>query len=122
MSLAIAGFRNFLNCDLARCCLDLRLHGDDYVREPGNAPENCVACIVFEINVCHKQFMKLDALLKKDGYGDMVLMSMDAYEQIQVENEIYAKLHEAELQVAKSTKRYTSEEILKELIQGVLLD
>lgn len=60
--------------------------------------------------------------LTKDGYGDMVLMSMDAYEQIQVENEIYAKLHEAELQAAKTTKRYTSEEILKELIQGVLLD
>lgn len=51
--------------------------------------------------------------------GDMVLMSMEAYEQIQVENEIYTKLHEAELQAAKSTKRYTSEEILKELTQGV---
>lgn len=57
--------------------------------------------------------------LTKDGYGDMVLMSMEAYEQIQVENEIYTKLHEAELQAAKSTKRYTSEEILKELTQGV---
>lgn len=57
--------------------------------------------------------------LTKDGYGDMVLMSMEAYAHIQTENEIYAKLHEAEKQAASSTKRYTSEEILKELEQSV---
>ena len=57
--------------------------------------------------------------LTKDGYGDMVLMSMEAYAQIQTENEIYAKLHEAEMQAATSDKRYTSEEILKELEHSV---
>ncbi|MBR2212372.1 MAG: type II toxin-antitoxin system Phd/YefM family antitoxin [Fibrobacter sp.] len=55
--------------------------------------------------------------LTKDGYGDMVLMSMEAFAHFQIENEIYAKLHEAELQARESTKRYTSEEILKEIGQ-----
>lgn len=53
--------------------------------------------------------------LTKDGYGDMVLMSMEAFEHIQIENEIYAKLHEAELQAERSSKRYSTEEIQKEL-------
>ena len=57
--------------------------------------------------------------LTKDGYGDMVLMSIEAYAQIQAENEIYTKLHEAEQQAARTTKRYSSEEILKELEQTV---
>ncbi len=39
---------------------------------------------------------------------------MEAYAHIQTENEIYAKLHEAEMQAANSAKRYTSEEILKD--------
>ena len=55
--------------------------------------------------------------LTKDGHGDMVLMNMEAFTHFQIENEIYAKLHEAELQAQESTKRYTSEEILKEIGQ-----
>ena len=39
---------------------------------------------------------------------------MEAYAHIQTENEIYTKLHEAEMQAANSAKRYTSEEILKD--------
>ena len=39
---------------------------------------------------------------------------MEAYAHIQTEKEIYVKLHEAEMQAAASTKRYPSEEILKE--------
>ena len=34
----------------------------------------------------------------KNGYGDMVIMSMEAYERQQVMNEVYAKLATAEAQ------------------------
>ena len=40
---------------------------------------------------------------------------METYTYIQTEKEIYVKMHEAEMQAASSTKRYTKEEILKEL-------
>ena len=34
--------------------------------------------------------------LTKNGYGDMVVMSMEAYEKMQFESDVYAKLVEAE--------------------------
>ena len=40
---------------------------------------------------------------------------METYSYIQTEKEIYVKLHEAEMQAASSTKRYTKEEILKKI-------
>lgn len=53
--------------------------------------------------------------LTKNGYGDMVVMSMEAYEQKQFENEVFLKLREAELE-AKSTKtRYSHDDIFSEL-------
>lgn len=51
----------------------------------------------------------------KDGYGDMVLMSMQMYENLQFESEVYFKLQEAEKQAALSDKRYSSQEVLKKL-------
>ncbi|MDD2212923.1 MAG: type II toxin-antitoxin system Phd/YefM family antitoxin, partial [Clostridia bacterium] len=36
--------------------------------------------------------------LTKNGYGDMVVMSFEAYEKLQFESEIYFKLKEAEMQ------------------------
>jgi prevent-host-death family protein len=47
--------------------------------------------------------------LTKNGYGDMVVMSMEAYEDRLFESEIYYKLKEAELE-AKSTKNRISHE------------
>jgi len=47
--------------------------------------------------------------LTKNGFGDMVVMSMEAYEQKQFESEIYLKLKEAELE-AKSTDKWLSHE------------
>jgi prevent-host-death family protein len=35
--------------------------------------------------------------LTKNGYGDMVVLSMEAYENMQFESEVYFKLIEAEL-------------------------
>jgi len=53
--------------------------------------------------------------LTKNGYGDMVVMSIEAYERKIIESKIYLKLKEAELE-AKSTKiRYTHEEVFSDL-------
>jgi prevent-host-death family protein len=50
--------------------------------------------------------------LTKNGRGDMVVMSMEAYEQDRFESEIYLKLKEAEIQAESTAKRYTHEEVM----------
>lgn len=47
--------------------------------------------------------------LTKNGYGDMVVLSMEAFENLQFESEVYFKLQEAEL----TDQRYSSKEMLK---------
>jgi prevent-host-death family protein len=49
--------------------------------------------------------------LTKNGYGDMVVMSMEAYEDKLFDSEIYDKLKEAELE-AKSTKNRISHKVV----------
>ena len=51
--------------------------------------------------------------LTKDGHVDIVLMSMEAYENLQFESEMYFKLREAELEAEMTDKRYSSKEVLK---------
>ena len=51
----------------------------------------------------------------KNGRGDMVVMSMEAYERNLFESEIYLKLKEAEFQASSTEKRYTHEETMSEL-------
>ena len=41
--------------------------------------------------------------LTKNGYGDMVVLSMEAYENLQFESEVYFELQEAERE-AKITR------------------
>lgn len=53
--------------------------------------------------------------LTKNGYGDMVVMSMEAYERKQFESEIYFKLKEAALEAKSTDKRYSHEEVFSEL-------
>lgn len=53
--------------------------------------------------------------LTKNGRGDMVVMSLEAYEQNLFESEIYLKLKEAEYQASSTKKRYTHNEVMKEL-------
>lgn len=53
--------------------------------------------------------------LTKNGFGDMVVLSMDAYENLQFESEIYFKLKEAEKQAKLSDKRFSAKEVLSEL-------
>ena len=51
--------------------------------------------------------------LTKNGYGDMVVLSMEAFQNMQFESEIYVKLLEAEREAEHSEKRYSSKEVLK---------
>lgn len=53
--------------------------------------------------------------LTKNGFGDMVVLSMEAYENLQLESEIYFKLKESERESEITNKRYSSKEVLAEL-------
>lgn len=53
--------------------------------------------------------------LTKNGYGDMVVMSIEAYERKQFESEIYFKLKEAELEARSTDDRYSHEEVFSDL-------
>ena len=43
--------------------------------------------------------------LTKNGYGDMVVLSMEAYENLQFESEVYFKLREAEKEAELTNTR-----------------
>ena len=51
--------------------------------------------------------------LTKNGYADMVVMSMEAFENLQFESDIYFKLQEAEKEAELTNQRYSSKEVLK---------
>ncbi len=53
--------------------------------------------------------------LTKNGYGDMVVMSIEAYERRQFESEIYYNLKEAELEAKSTSKRYAHKEVFSGL-------
>ena len=53
--------------------------------------------------------------LTKNGYGDMVVMSMEAYERYQFESDVYFKLKDAELEANITKKRYSHKEVFAEL-------
>jgi len=51
--------------------------------------------------------------LTKNGYGDMVILSMEAFQNMQFESEVYLKLLEAEREAEHINVRYSSKEVLK---------
>ena len=53
--------------------------------------------------------------LTKNGYGDMVVMSIEAYEARQFESEIFHKLKEAQIEAKSTDVRYSNEEVLSGL-------
>ena len=57
--------------------------------------------------------------LRKNGYGDMVVLSMEAYENLQFESEVYFKLREAEQEAEMTDKRYSSKDVLKAMRDAV---
>ncbi len=55
--------------------------------------------------------------LTKNGYGDMVVMSYEAYEKLQFESEVYFKLKEAEMQAKQTNQRFSHKEVFDSLKQ-----
>ena len=57
--------------------------------------------------------------LTKNGYGDMVVLSMEAFQNMQFESEVYFKLLEAEREAEHTSKRYSSKDVLKEMKDAI---
>ncbi len=57
--------------------------------------------------------------LTKNGYGDMVVLSMEAFENLQFESEVYLKLQTAEKEAELSDTRYSSKDVLKAMRDAI---
>ena len=57
--------------------------------------------------------------LTKNGYGDMVVMSMEAFESLQFESEIYFKLPAAEQEAELTGQRYSPKEVLQAMREAI---
>jgi len=57
--------------------------------------------------------------LTKNGFGDMVVLSMEAYENLQFESEVYFKLQEAEREAEMTETRYSSKDVLKAMREAI---
>ena len=55
----------------------------------------------------------------KNGYGDMVVLSMEAFENLQFESEIYFKLREAEREAELTDLRYSSKDVLEAIKEAI---
>ena len=64
---------------------------------------------------------KKPVFLTKNGFGDMVVLSMEAYENLQFESEVYYKLQEAEREAQTTKKRYSSKDVLKAMREAANL-
>lgn len=53
--------------------------------------------------------------LTKNGFGDMVVLSMEAYENLQFESEVYFKLQAAEREAELNDKRFSPKEVLNSI-------
>jgi len=51
--------------------------------------------------------------LTKNGYGNMVVLSMEAFQNMQFESEVYFKLREAEMEAEHTKKRFLSKDVLR---------
>ena len=49
--------------------------------------------------------------LTKNGYGDMVVMSIESLRKLQFESEIYFKLKEAEMEAKSTSQRLSHEDV-----------
>ena len=57
--------------------------------------------------------------LTKNGFGDMVVMSMETYENLQFDSEVYLKLKEAEYEAEISNKTFSSKDVLKSMREAI---
>ena len=51
-------------------------------------------------------------VLTKNGYGDMVVMSYEAYEKLQYETDVALRLRDAEIDAAATKERFTHAEVM----------
>ncbi len=59
--------------------------------------------------------------LTKNGSGEMVVMSMEAFEKMHFESEVYLKLQESEREANLTDKRFTSREVLDAVKKAIEL-
>ena len=57
--------------------------------------------------------------LTMNGYGDMGVLSMEAFENLQFESEVYFKLQEAEKEAELTDQRYSSKDVLKAMKDAI---
>jgi prevent-host-death family protein len=57
--------------------------------------------------------------LTKNGFGDMVILSMEAFKNLNFENKFYDKLKEAEDELKLTTTRYSSKDVLKAMRRSI---
>ena len=57
--------------------------------------------------------------LTKIGVGDMVVLSMEAYENLQFESEVYYKLQAAEREAEMTDRRYSAKDVLKAVREAI---
>lgn len=63
--------------------------------------------------LCHKSGEPI--YITKNGYGDLVVMSIEAYEKTMAKLELYQKLAEAEAQVKNGEELLEAEDVFKGL-------
>ena len=57
--------------------------------------------------------------LTKNGYGDMVVLCMEAFEALQFESEVYSKLQAAEREAELTDQRYSSKEVFQAMREAI---
>ena len=60
--------------------------------------------------------------LTKNGFGDMVVLSMEAYENLQFDSQVYSHLLEAERQAKVDRRRFSTKDTLKMLKDAIAGD
>ncbi len=66
------------------------------------------------------RYLREGGIMKtKNGYGDMVVLSMEAFENLQFESEIYFKLREAEREAELTDQRYSSKDVLEAIKEAI---
>ena len=57
--------------------------------------------------------------LTKNGVGEMVVMSVESYENLAFESEVYTKLREAEREAEATGARYSSADVLAAMREAI---
>lgn len=53
-------------------------------------------------------------ILTKNGYGNMVVMSYEAYEKLEFQSEVYFRLKQAEVEAIQTNIRFSHDEVMQE--------